>query len=393
MKKLVSLLLVISMMFSVSVICADAENADTTQSVEITEAFLIAVRNHYRDKSIEKEDITIHSWFNIERYYDIVSYSVDGYEYTDDEIKVGLGEYILTSTRPEPVLFMLDRIFDLEYAWDHYVLDSNKVKAMYESGLYNMKESKIPLNLLNTMEESTDDEYIKVLLSVTDNRIDEVLEGVDYLKIEHNYNANLIGLKKSDIEKIAENELVISIDYISQARLKYMERYNLGFGRYLYKDVMTQYNEDGTPQYTLIHARSSGCREASAGFKFGNVVLITWSQYSWFDYQYGIYDYKEDKIYDMYELRNTPDKYDDLQENLLLYADAYIVGDSDRDWKITVMDSTKIQRIIAQLDRYEDYEFYASEDGNERGYISDFDCDGELNIMDATAIQRYVAKI
>lgn len=65
------------------------------------------------------------------------------------------------------------------------------------------------------------------------------------------------------------------------------------------------------------------------------------------------------------------------------YADV-IRGDYDQDKTITVMDATRAQRIIAELDERPSDEFLAAVDA---------DGDGELNITDATRVQNVVAEL
>lgn len=55
--------------------------------------------------------------------------------------------------------------------------------------------------------------------------------------------------------------------------------------------------------------------------------------------------------------------------------------DVDRDGKVTIMDATLIQRVIAQLVYIEDFGTYGDVDG-----------DSKITIMDATVIQRYLAQ-
>ena len=61
----------------------------------------------------------------------------------------------------------------------------------------------------------------------------------------------------------------------------------------------------------------------------------------------------------------------------------YLIGDSDRDGELTILDATHIQRRLADLspfDRLGDY-------------LGDVDGDGQLSILDATCIQRRLAAI
>lgn len=61
----------------------------------------------------------------------------------------------------------------------------------------------------------------------------------------------------------------------------------------------------------------------------------------------------------------------------------YIVGDVDCDYRITIIDATRAQRVVAKLDEADTYVKKAA----------DVDFDREISIMDATIIQQYVAEI
>ena len=61
----------------------------------------------------------------------------------------------------------------------------------------------------------------------------------------------------------------------------------------------------------------------------------------------------------------------------------YTLGDVDDDKKITIMDTTMVQRAIAK-------QITLTE---EQQKCADTDKDGKISVMDATAIQRFIAKI
>ena len=63
---------------------------------------------------------------------------------------------------------------------------------------------------------------------------------------------------------------------------------------------------------------------------------------------------------------------------------SYCFGDADGDGAVTIIDATRIQRVLADLE--------PDEDGMSalRGHVC-FDLDGELSILDATRIQRWLA--
>ena len=59
----------------------------------------------------------------------------------------------------------------------------------------------------------------------------------------------------------------------------------------------------------------------------------------------------------------------------------FLRGDADNDGVVSIMDATRIQRVIAELD-----------DDTDGGVVTRAHFIGdELNILDATAIQRYLA--
>ncbi len=60
-----------------------------------------------------------------------------------------------------------------------------------------------------------------------------------------------------------------------------------------------------------------------------------------------------------------------------------LMGDADDDDKVTVLDATRIQRVLADLNKKS--EFY--------DIVGDVDQDGKVTILDATVIQRYMAGI
>ena len=61
-----------------------------------------------------------------------------------------------------------------------------------------------------------------------------------------------------------------------------------------------------------------------------------------------------------------------------------LLGDADRDDELTILDATKIQRVIAEMEGVPDSLFEV---------VSDADGDGSLTILDATRIQRTLAEL
>lgn len=66
---------------------------------------------------------------------------------------------------------------------------------------------------------------------------------------------------------------------------------------------------------------------------------------------------------------------------LSAFAEAYSVGDANRDGTVNVKDATAIQRYAASLLDFSDEELR----------LADVDADGRVNVKDATMIQKFVA--
>ena len=64
----------------------------------------------------------------------------------------------------------------------------------------------------------------------------------------------------------------------------------------------------------------------------------------------------------------------------------------DLDKTITILDATKIQRMVAGLDSVIMEDCYKNHyDRNQKVLLSDYDNDGKRTVLDATAIQRHIA--
>ena len=394
MKKLVSLLLVF-ILACTSVICVNAEG------FEITDEFLNAVREEYDNSKIEKDDINIITAFSFDEYRHIVQYEVDGYEYPDDIYQEGFNNYILTSSRPEPVYYYIDRFINLKQAHIDYRLRDENIDAMYDSGLFSMEKTKIHLDLLNAMDECSDDQYINVSVEMAgaeikgtkeeqkahyealhNKLINEILKDVDHIVRTRQQGVTIVSLKKADIEKISQDDSIVLMGYISDVRMKFIEEIISNFLGIKYQELVTEYNEDGTKQYTVLNAHGAG-GYAYEIVRIGYSVLVSGETYgSGFRSGYGLYDYAEDKFVDLQNIQDSYEQYTNLEENLLQCGAAMPVADTDNDGKVTIMDVTNIQCSLAKLDHV-DIRFYKG----------DMDKDGDITVFDATIIQQLLAKI
>lgn len=419
MKKLFSFLLCVMIIMSVVVVPAHAE------TLKITDQFLSAVRDEHHDNSIQLDDIHIMCMGDLKNGTYLVKYGVGDGIYTDDMVEIGLGNYTLSTSRPVPVVYAFGKLFDLEYAYENGIIGNNELEIMLTFDWFYMKRIKITKQLNDARSDYQDDDYIfvrftldgsekelfdfyeygvvssqeasKLYKAYCDNLheklINEVLKDVECIDYAHNNGISIVGIKKKDISAIAKNEFVMLMDYISEVHLGYIDTYDKSLTGYRYKELANCYDENGNLSYVLINAHGLTCSEACVGVRVGDVVLWSESIYSDFTYQYGLFDVKENKFYDIFDVRKSPEKYYKLEENLVNYAGAYSVGDSDGDGEVTIMDATKIQLYLAGLERLEYFDHNVTHADYEESYVSDVDNDGHLTILDATAIQLKLAKI
>lgn len=418
MKKLLALLLAVTMLCSIAVISVSAGN------VELSDELFDAIVEFNNYKDVEKSDISLYycDLISDDKYLVKFNHKMAGVPGAMKYIEVG--NYVLFTNHPIPVIFAKGAIYEIEDAFEKGVIDNNDLYIMSSFPQLNMVRNKITKDLQNDMRRYDEDEYVTVRFlvkgsdtQITDiknweqdikgsmEKLDEyfevlhdelvnyVLKGIDHIDYAHSEGVSVVAIKKKDIERVSELDFVTEMDYISQPHLRYILTFNPQLKSYIYEEKTTEYNDDGTPQYRLIKAHGTHCADAMIGFRLGNVVLSSEGIYHNFTYKYGIYDYKDDKIYDLHELKNNYEKYNGLEELLLTYTSARRVGDSDFDSVVSVMDATKIQRVSASLEKLSSSDRYNEAKTGISGYISDFDNDSVVSVMDATAIQRYVAKV
>ena len=160
-----------------------------------------------------------------------------------------------------------------------------------------------------------------------------------------------------------------------------------------YRELYYHKDENGETDWALVYAYLPMCSPIELVAIVGNRVLHPGAMYDPFDTCYGIYDVKEDKFIDASSIRakDSPDfvrTFDEIGAGRLL-------GDIDGDDEISIVDATLIQRCEANMCDYpEDDEFSLTSDWGKRvRYYSDFNRDGERDIIDVTTIQRYLVNM
>lgn len=230
--------------------------------------------------------------------------------------------------------------------------------------------------ILEKMNLSNDEllryfEY-KYVLFTTKERILEIsaIEGVNRIYLEG-------GFVQPDPEHLYEEKLYRKTNIVSEI--------------YEYDEVEYHYNEDGELEWVLIYTVINYAQPLVVYAVIGDRVWVGDS--SWPNTGYCIYDVKQEDFFDICSSKISWDDYDGLEEAIYNQKIGRPIGDADRDGQLSVLDATKIQRVLASLDSfhmYDDLRYWNANFGS-LAYISDFDRDGERTIMDATAIQFKLA--
>ena len=416
MKKLLAVLLTIVMVLSSVTFTAFAATVEVSD--ELYEA-IVAYKNY---KDLEKSDISLYYCDHIADDKYLVKYSFKNSAVSCDMVLMEVGDYRLYSSRPLPMIFADGAIYGVEEAFEKGVLSNSDLRIMSGFPQLNMVHNKITWDLQDDLGYYEMDDYVNIRFEVQGSEkkigdienwvndvsgankklmahyeeihqklVDEVLRDIDHIERVHNNGISIIAIKKADIEKVSMSEFVTEMDYISEIHMKYIDTFNPTLGEYNYEEKCAETDGNGEMSYYLIKANMGYSAFAEVGFRFGNCIVQS-DINSNFTYLFGIYDIKEDKFYDVYDLRKTPDKYYRLEVHLEFYSRARVAGDYDFDRNITILDATGIQRFVAKLEYLPLGDQYVSHEGNESGFISDFDNDGKVTVMDATGIQFHLAR-
>ena len=422
MKKLVSLMLALVMVFSLTTVAFVNVSAKET---DISDEIFNVIKNDHPKLELEKDDVNFRYIKELTDDKYLVKYTVSGLAYTDDVPHIDIGRYILISNRPLPEVYVNGVLYKLEFAYNNRILTDEDLELMDSFEELNFSKTKISQSLKSQSGLYDDDDYINVMFEVEGSEktiedienwtedivgsmneleafyetlherlVNETLKEYDHIDIHHNEGLSLVAVKKGDIEKIAQDDFVQYMDFVNDIHAKYIDIFDSGLRMgHTYEHIAYGFDENGNDEYILIKAHGNIGACVSISFRLGDVVVSSDSIYSNFTYKYGVYDYKEDKFYDLFDLIDTPDKYSGLQEKLVEYCNARIIGDCDNDKLLTVLDATKIQRMIAKIDAYPKHYSYQPHSSKQApGYTADVDNDGEISVFDATLIQRELAK-
>ena len=177
---------------------------------------------------------------------------------------------------------------------------------------------------------------------------------------------------------------------------------------YLYKDKFIEYYVEGkdiyNPKYEEIYYHYSENKEIDWCLVYGVATNISQDSYQYlkfsdfvltaphfrgpFDLQYAVYDVKKEVFVDLVDGYDELWQYEGLMDVLRELDRSVLLGDSDEDGELSVLDATGIQMDLAGLEKL--WDSYLDCRGVS-GRFADFDNDGELSVLDATGIQLKLA--
>ena len=166
-----------------------------------------------------------------------------------------------------------------------------------------------------------------------------------------------------------------------------------------YEELYYHYNDDGDLEWVLIHGRTENLPPwvNTPCAVFEDRIIRKTEPINNFHVDYALYLVEEqlfrDLVYLWKDAKYTEDIYNALNEKNI----GEVIGDMDKDNKLTIKDATYIQKCIAELISFPENDEvpggYGAEFHGYVAYISDFNRDGVRNIKDATAIQKQIAGI
>lgn len=154
---------------------------------------------------------------------------------------------------------------------------------------------------------------------------------------------------------------------------------------YAYSSSPSFYGSDNH-DYVLVFAANPWCGPMPIAKQMGDYAVAQNSVHSPDEYGYYVYIPETDTVYTLEEAVEA--QVEGIGEAFLHLGNmGGIIGDTDRDKKITIKDATLVQKVVAEIKVESRYDYSSGLDF----YIRDFDRDDTITIKDATAIQKHIA--
>ena len=162
--------------------------------------------------------------------------------------------------------------------------------------------------------------------------------------------------------------------------------------RYEYYGDNNATGDEAILDYVLIYLTTNMCTAMPIAYAYGDYVMYQDYGEFPFDFGKGIYIPKTQEVMDLTE---ACDRGIEGIEKVFTEAKVgRLIGDMDKDRRISIKDATYIQKLIAGIEGFTDSIIYGGASNESVPVsISDFNRDGARNIKDATAIQKYLAGI
>ena len=194
----------------------------------------------------------------------------------------------------------------------------------------------------------------------------------------------------------ADGSYPVQEELLYQFEDRFVEQFSATYDQieslYVYDELYYHLDENGQIDWCLISAKPNADLETAdiKYLKFNDFVLHSNSTKSFFfDMMYGIYDVAADEFMSIVDCYNELDKFEGAVDVLRNVPQSRPIGDYDNDHRLSILDATGIQRMLAKLDDIR-YDGYHDKIGN-MGSFFDVDGDSDVSILDATAIQRKLA--
>lgn len=116
-------------------------NVETTPSkdeAEFTDELLKAI-NTYNDINVSKDEVSLKYTFMFSEDKYLVRYSVAGYSYSADIVKLRLGDFLLTTARPVPQVYKNGELFEIEDAYNKGYLNEFDMYDLVSCEYVNVK--------------------------------------------------------------------------------------------------------------------------------------------------------------------------------------------------------------------------------------------------------------
>lgn len=166
-----------------------------------------------------------------------------------------------------------------------------------------------------------------------------------------------------------------------------------------YDELFYHHDEQNKVDWALVYGTTWYVTPMEIYAVLGDRVITQNSGYVPFILGYGVYDVKADTFTDLGKAYGD-NRYEGLQEAFEALNVGMKIGDMNNDNEVNIKDATMIQKSLACLTDFPEFDNIAEGRGNaflgdtpQLSYLSDVNRNGRRDIGDATAVQRIAAKM